>query len=137
MNSIEVKRNSEQRPKKRRYYGNQHSKQHCVDNALKESSPVSRNPEVSSTPEPVRISASRKKLGLKSSSVPFTSTFEGNSIFDKELFLSISDKRVAGLSSLISITCSSCKIQVSTRNSKLLGPKKNIPKINRINLRHS
>ncbi|GBM19685.1 hypothetical protein AVEN_199854-1 [Araneus ventricosus] len=143
MNPFAVKRKSGQRPRKRKFNGNQHSKSNSVGNVSQEPSPVSTNPGVSSTPEPVRISASRKKLDLKSSSVPFTSTFEGNIIFDKALLFSFlennlccevctgSHKRVAELSSLMSIDCNSCKIQVSTRNSKLLGLKKSIPEINR------
>ncbi|GBL98092.1 hypothetical protein AVEN_84592-1 [Araneus ventricosus] len=142
MNAFTGKRNSGQRPKKRRFNGNQHSKCNSVGNVSQESSPVSSNPGISSTPEPVRISASRRKLDLKSSSVPFTSTFKGNIIFDKALLfsflennlrckvctvrVSISDKRGAGLSSLMSIYCNSCNIQLSTRNSKLLGPKTEI-----------
>ncbi|GBM45850.1 hypothetical protein AVEN_180718-1 [Araneus ventricosus] len=35
----------------------------------------------------------------------------------------MSDKRVDGFSSLFSVTCSSRKLEVSTRNSKLLSPK--------------
>ncbi|GBM80681.1 hypothetical protein AVEN_137208-1 [Araneus ventricosus] len=143
MNPFTGKRKSGQRPKKRRFNGNQHCKS---GNVSQESSHVSPK-GISSTSEPVQTSASRRKLDLKSSSVPFTSTFEGNIIFDKALLfsflednlcckvctgrVSISDKRVAGLSSLMSIECNACKIQVSTRNSKLLGPKKNIPEINR------
>ncbi|GBM89290.1 hypothetical protein AVEN_88458-1 [Araneus ventricosus] len=62
MNPIVVKRNSGQRPNKRKYHGNQHSKSNSVGNVSQESSPLSTNSDVSSTSNRVRISAFRKKI---------------------------------------------------------------------------
>lgn len=125
-----IKRRSGKRAKKRQFKGNQYTIKN--ENAK---------------PEPVK-SASELKLNIPTETFTpiYNSVFQGNIIIDKGLLfsllesvaccktcfgcLTISDKKVMGLSTIISISCKTCGV-VSTRNSGMLGPKKNVPDINR------
>lgn len=142
------KRRSGKRQKKRHFHGNQfkNKMELTSNNGNKDESVEIRTP-ISSIPNVNKsISASKRKLNLENEEFENTD-FRGNIIIDKRLFFSfleenvvckvcngklkIDDKRIIGLSTSISIECEECHRYVSTRNSKLIGVKKNIPEINR------
>lgn len=122
------KRSSGKRPKKRKFTGNIHTRPAKSVCNLNES-------------------ASGKKINISANKISSDAEFKGYRIIDVNIMFSnlkehlsckvcggeviFKEEIVCGLSSKISIECSNC-IQLCTfRNSLMLGPKKNIPEINR------
>lgn len=135
MNSEESsnpKRASGQRNKKRKFTGNMYTKQACASSSAD-----------------VNKSASERKLGVNTDEVDVdnNNTFQGYRIIDINLLFSslenslcckvcgsdvtFTEQVMCGLSSKILINCENCAELCSFRNSTMIGPKKNIPEINR------
>jgi hypothetical protein len=127
MDTDNKKRKSGKRPKKYKFRGNQFTR--------KASSPK-------------RVSASSKKIGDSSNlmDVSFNENFEGFCIIDKRLVfkmiedcvmckicggdIKITSTVIAGLSEKIECICESCGDLSTTRNSSMLGKRKNSAEIN-------